>query len=600
MADFFDPDSIDSSLALGTPSTLVTTGADLGAIASTLAFSTPRVALRSAFLSGSDGSTSISVVGDGTSEADVSGGEEDTIPPAAGVNTTDVTLAAVGSTANANAASLSGQVLNLQPASATLPGVVTAGTQSFGGAKTFTGAISASNLSGTNTGNLTLATAGSTPADAGASISGQALTLQPADATHAGLVSTTTQSFAGAKTFTGAISASNLSGTNTGDQTTTAALSSSTNKNLVTDAQLTVIGNTSGTNSGDITLATVGSTPANAGASLSGQVLTLQPADATHGGAVSTGTQTIAGAKTFSAKSVHSAGINLGTNDLTEGAGVMNWAGNNGITASLFKASGGTSFSSTFAGLFYGMYGSDVAGKILLSTNISAANGGSTPGSAMLQIAPVNALDATDLVLSVQNNAAANLLQVAYNGAVAAAGEVTGAVGFTTTDGTLDSPVTGSSSGTKAFLMNATAGVSSVARVLSVANASTEVFFVFAGGDIAARDASSDIGGSSNKWRDLYLSGSTRIAATDSTGTPGAATINKSAGRSAIAAGASSVVITSSQVVASSLVFISPLARDATGLLPTVTTTTSGSFTVSTTATCTSALSFNWFVVNVL
>ena len=39
-----------------------------------------------------------------------------------------------------------------------------------------------------------------------------------ATATQKGLVSTTTQTFAGAKTFTGAISASNLSGTNTGDQ----------------------------------------------------------------------------------------------------------------------------------------------------------------------------------------------------------------------------------------------------------------------------------------------------------------------------------------------------------------------------------------------
>ena len=40
-------------------------------------------------------------------------------------------------------------------------------------------------------------------------------------------------------------------GTNTGDQTSTAWLSNTTNKNLVTDAQLTVIGNTSWTNTGD-------------------------------------------------------------------------------------------------------------------------------------------------------------------------------------------------------------------------------------------------------------------------------------------------------------------------------------------------------------
>lgn len=50
--------------------------------------------------------------------------------------------------------------------------------------------------------------------------------------------------------FTSDITGTN-SGTNTGDQTTTAGLSNSTDKNLVTDAQLVVIGNTSGTNTGD-------------------------------------------------------------------------------------------------------------------------------------------------------------------------------------------------------------------------------------------------------------------------------------------------------------------------------------------------------------
>jgi len=56
-----------------------------------------------------------------------------------GTNTGDITLAAIGSSPNANAASLSGQVLNLQPASASFGGVVTTGTQTFAGDKTFTG-----------------------------------------------------------------------------------------------------------------------------------------------------------------------------------------------------------------------------------------------------------------------------------------------------------------------------------------------------------------------------------------------------------------------------------------------------------------------------
>lgn len=50
---------------------------------------------------------------------------------------------------------------------------------------------------------------------------------------------------------------------------------------------------------GAITVASVGSTPSAAGASASGTTLTLQPADATHPGVVTTGTQSIAGAKTF-------------------------------------------------------------------------------------------------------------------------------------------------------------------------------------------------------------------------------------------------------------------------------------------------------------
>lgn len=47
------------------------------------------------------------------------------------------TLAAIGSSANANGATISGSTLNLEPASASFGGVVTTGTQTFAGAKTF-------------------------------------------------------------------------------------------------------------------------------------------------------------------------------------------------------------------------------------------------------------------------------------------------------------------------------------------------------------------------------------------------------------------------------------------------------------------------------
>ncbi len=48
-----------------------------------------------------------------------------------------ISLAAVGSSPNANAASFSGGTLTMQPASTSFPGVVTTGTQSFAGVKTF-------------------------------------------------------------------------------------------------------------------------------------------------------------------------------------------------------------------------------------------------------------------------------------------------------------------------------------------------------------------------------------------------------------------------------------------------------------------------------
>ncbi len=80
--------------------------------------------------------------------------------------------------------------------------------------ETFVGTIAASNLSGTNTGNVTLASVGSTPAAAGASLSAQVLTLQPADATNPGVVTTGTQTLAGAKTFSSVIASTVASGSN--------------------------------------------------------------------------------------------------------------------------------------------------------------------------------------------------------------------------------------------------------------------------------------------------------------------------------------------------------------------------------------------------
>jgi hypothetical protein len=245
-------------------------------------------------------------------------------------NSGDITLTAVGSSPSANAASLSGQALTIQPADATNPGVVTSGTQTLGGAKTFSSTIAASNLSGTNTGDVTFTSVGSSPSSTGASLSGQAITLQPADGSNPGLITSGAQSIGGAKTFNSTISASNLSGTNTGDITTAVVgtfpnstgmslngqilnlePASSSQPGIVTTGTQTLAGNKTfsgsisaanltGTNNGNVSLAAVGSSPNANGASLATQQLTLQPADGSNPGVVTTGAQTFAGVKTFS------------------------------------------------------------------------------------------------------------------------------------------------------------------------------------------------------------------------------------------------------------------------------------------------------------
>lgn len=140
-------------------------------------------------------------------------------------------------------------VFNLPNASATARGVLSIGSQSINGQKTFlspllvsdttqstnkdtgsiimegglgvekninaggnisaTGALSGSNFSGsssgTNTGDVTLTAVGSTPNANGASLSGQALTLQPANGTNPGVLTALAQTIAGQKTFTSAV-----------------------------------------------------------------------------------------------------------------------------------------------------------------------------------------------------------------------------------------------------------------------------------------------------------------------------------------------------------------------------------------------------------
>jgi hypothetical protein len=118
-------------------------------------------------------------------------------------------------------------------ATASQRGLVSTGTQSFGGAKTFAdttqsttkdtgavilegglgvekninagGTVLGSNLSGTNTGDVTLGAIGSSPNANGATLTGQVLVFQPADSTFGGVLTAIAQSILGVKTWVNGI-----------------------------------------------------------------------------------------------------------------------------------------------------------------------------------------------------------------------------------------------------------------------------------------------------------------------------------------------------------------------------------------------------------
>lgn len=94
------------------------------------------------------------------------------------------------------------------------------------------------------------------------------------------------------------------------------------------------------------------------------------------------------------------------------------------------------------------------------------------------------------------------------------------------------------------------------------------------------------------------LNGAITASTTDSSGTPGAATINKPSGKVAIAIGASSVVVTNSLVTSASSVFAEIQFADATATTILRVVPTAGSFTITVNANATAATKVAFFVVN--
>ena len=238
-----------------------------------------------------------------------------------------LTITAIGASPNANGMTLTGQQLNLEPASISYGGAVTTGTQTFAGAKTFDSAITAPTTA--NTINSLIINSGALSGITTLSMNNQ---LTNSYANSAALYLT---GAAAGITFTGTgtdqiitAASQNLAlmpGGNVGVGTTTpgaklevagagyfssgAYIGAISTNNLIDDSTngsgstVLYIGNRAIATTSDLhsalTITAIGASPNANGMTLTGQQLNLEPASISYGGAVTTGTQTFAGAKTF-------------------------------------------------------------------------------------------------------------------------------------------------------------------------------------------------------------------------------------------------------------------------------------------------------------
>lgn len=263
----------------------------------------------------------------------------------------EVVLAPVGSTPNANAASISSdQTLTLQPADATHPGVVTTLAQTLAGAKSFSTSVlsdtmdsvsTTMNIGGTTASTINIGRSGATINIQGTTLYENVSQLQVTDP----LITLNKGGGAGSAALSG-IELEEAASI-TGYAKTSADRNSWLLKAPNTAGDATITPGASGivinqSSHDPVTLTAVGSTPSANGASLSGQALTLQPADATHPGLITSGVQTIGGAKTLSSLLTLSAGLTISASGLTV---VGTTTLDTGLTGPLKAASGVVSAS---------------------------------------------------------------------------------------------------------------------------------------------------------------------------------------------------------------------------------------------------------------
>ncbi len=286
-------------------------------------------------------------------------------------------------TPSANGAHIDTNALIMQSASATLPGLVNTGTQVLAGAKTFSGLISADGgidrstvgtltIGATNTTTLNIGNAGCTVNIQGTTIYENTPILVVADP----LITVNHGGGAGSGQNSGIEIEENS--IVTGYAETSSDRNSWIFKAPNTAGIVTVTPGASGFtidqgSHNPLTLGAVGSSPNANAASLSTQVLTLQPADGSFPGVVTTSAQSFAGAKTFSgvgsfpSGAVGAVGLHLstdvGTGFYRPGVDQLNIAAAGGVVAN-FGTSG-----AAFTGVVSAT--STVTGTQLISTVVT-------------------------------------------------------------------------------------------------------------------------------------------------------------------------------------------------------------------------------------